>query len=100
MDRSPAEGQPAAVQAAFAQLQARFVAGLPQRWQAIEAAASGPAQAAELHRLAGAAASYGHAALGEAARRAERLAEAADPLALQAALNELKNRIDAIVTLR
>jgi Hpt domain len=110
---SPAEGQPAAVQAAFALLRERFVAGLPQRWQDIEAAGSGPALAPALHRLVGAAASYGLLPLGEAARRAETLASvqagaaasspassAARAAALAAALAELRRCIDEAVTVR
>jgi HPt (histidine-containing phosphotransfer) domain-containing protein len=100
---SPADGQPAAVQAAFARLRERFVAGLPQRWLEIDAAGSGPARAAALHRLVGAAASYGLVAVGEAARRAESLAAATDPpstAALAAALAELGRCIDDAVTVR
>ena len=117
---SPAEGQPAAVQAAFARLRERFVAGLPQRWQDIEAAGSGPALASALHRLVGAAASYGLLPLGEAARRAETLASAqavqagavspsppgasasapAPSVALATALADLRRCIDEAVTVR
>ena len=100
----PAEGQPPEVQAAFDQLRERFVAGLPQRWQAIEAAGSGPALEAALHRLVGAAASYGLGPLGEAARRAEQLASVPSPApadALAGALAELRRWIDAAaVTVR
>lgn len=113
---SPAEGQPAAVQAAFARLRERFVAGLPQRWQEIEAAGSGPALGSALHRLVGAAASFGLLPLGEAARRAETLASAqavqagasasspassaARAAALAAALADLRRCIDEAVTVR
>jgi HPt (histidine-containing phosphotransfer) domain-containing protein len=109
---NPAEGQPLAVQAAFDRLRERFVAGLPQRWQEIEAAGSGPALAAPLHRLVGAAASYGLSQLGEAARRAEGLADgradgradAATPASAEAladALGEVRRWMDAaVVTVR
>jgi HPt (histidine-containing phosphotransfer) domain-containing protein len=61
--------------AMLAQLQARFAAGLPERWTAIRAAAADPAeQAMLLHRLAGAAGSFGLGDVSEAARSAERLA--------------------------
>lgn len=117
---SPAEGQPAAVQAAFALLRERFVAGLPQRWQDIEAAGNGPALASALHRLVGAAASYGLQPLGEAARRAETMASTqavqagagspsspgspapapAEAAALAAALDDLRRCIDEAFTVR
>jgi HPt (histidine-containing phosphotransfer) domain-containing protein len=101
---SPTEGQPPSVVAAFARLQAQFVAGLPQRWQAIEAADTGPALEMVLHRLAGAGASYGLAPLGEAARLAETLARKAampgEDQPLREALADLRRQIDAIVTVR
>lgn len=108
---SPADGQPPAVQAAFALLRARFVAGLPQRWREIEAASSGAALEAALHRLVGAAASFGLHPLGEAARQAETLARGpaaaalstqADPVAAgrHAALAEVRRLIDEAVTVR
>ena len=54
-----------------AALQQRFIGGLAGRWQAIAQTAS-PADCRQaLHRLAGAAGSYGFAALGQAARQAE-----------------------------
>lgn len=67
----PCAGQSAAVQAGYARLRVQFLAGLPRRWDEIRAAPPGPVRAAALHRLAGAAGSYGLLALGEAARRAE-----------------------------
>ncbi len=69
---SPAAGQPAAVQAAFEALRQRFLAGLPARWAEISNAPDAAAQAAALHRLAGAAGGYGLPELGHAARQAER----------------------------
>jgi hypothetical protein len=59
------------VQAAFARLRGQFLAGLPARWADIVAAPPGPARAAALHRLTGAAGGYGFQALGDAARVAE-----------------------------
>lgn len=101
---SPAEGQPAAVQSAFAALRARFVAGLPQRWQEIESAASGAALEAALHRLVGAAASYGLDELGTAARlaltKAREPVPAGQPGATAAALAEVRRLMDEAVTLR
>lgn len=101
---SPAEGQPPSVVAAFARLQAQFVAGLPQRWQAIEAADNVAILETALHRLAGASASYGLAPLGEAARRAEALARKTtapgQDQPLRQALADLRRQIDAIVTVR
>jgi hypothetical protein len=67
----PAAGQGPAVQAAFARLRSQFLAGLPQRWAEIVSAPAGPSRAAGLHRLTGAAGSYGLAALAGAARQAE-----------------------------
>ena len=88
-DASPADGMPPAVQAAFQALRTRFLAGLPARWQEIEAAAPGAVRRDALHRLAGAAGSYGFEALGQAARQAERLCAAgADESAALAALQE------------
>jgi HPt (histidine-containing phosphotransfer) domain-containing protein len=69
----PSAGLPAGVQAAFARLRGQFVAGLPQRWQEIQAAPTPALQQAALHKLTGAAGSYGLVAVGEAARRAEGL---------------------------
>ena len=104
MAASPAEGLPPEVQEAFARLRERFVAGLPQRWQEIESAESGGALQAALHRLVGAAASYGLGPLGDAAREAETLARQAPtdatPEALAAALRRLHRCIDDLVTVR
>ena len=100
---APVDGQAPAVQAAFAQLRQRFVAGLPQRWQEIETAAPGPALEAALHRLVGAAASFGLVALGDAARQAETLARQPLPCdagALASALADLRRCLDEAVTVR
>ena len=83
-EESPAAGQPAAVQAAFQALRGQFLAGLPQRWAEIESAGSSALRQAALHRLAGAAGSYGFATLGAAARRAEQAPDRDADAALEA----------------
>ena len=91
---------PPAVQAAFERLRGQFLAGLPARWQAIESAAPGAPQRDTLHRLAGAAGSYGFEALGQAARQAERLCDAGGP-ALATALAALQAELArSLVTVR
>lgn len=83
---SPADGQPAAVQAAFAVLRQRFLAGLPARWTEISTAQGAAARAGALHRLAGAAGSYGLPELSQAARQAERAGGEPDAVAALAEL--------------
>jgi HPt (histidine-containing phosphotransfer) domain-containing protein len=96
---APATGQPAAVQAAFTRLRAQFVAGLSSRWQEIEMAADATTQRAALHRLAGAAGSYGFVELGQAARAAEALFDdsvsAARDAALRDAVHALRQQLQA-----
>lgn len=76
--------------AAEAALRARFLHGLAQRRAAIFGAADAAARRLALHRLAGAAGSFGFAQLGRLAREAEGRAAAGDPLpTLQAALDGL-----------
>lgn len=71
----------------FSALQRGFVAGLPARWSVIVQSANGStAQRAELHRLAGAAGSFGYTSLGQAAGVAERC----DDADMNAALLTLK----------
>ena len=84
----PAAGQTAAVQATFARLRASFIAGLPARWQEIDAAPDATLRRDALHRLAGAAGSYGLVTLGEAAHRAECLCEGGPSPGLTQALQE------------
>ena len=80
-----------AAAANFALLRQRFVAGLAQRWLEIAAASSDSAQQhIALHRLAGAAGSYGLRLLGEAARRAELSLEQGQGEQLKQALAELE----------
>jgi HPt (histidine-containing phosphotransfer) domain-containing protein len=82
--------------AAFELLRERFVAGLPQRWQEIAASIGDPsAQLTALHRLAGAAGSYGLIELGQAARRAELSLEQGLATDLPEALAELQQLIVA-----
>lgn len=95
-------GLDAAQRAAFEQLRARFVAGLPERWRRISTPDAPGQRAQALHQLAGAAGSYGFPAIGELACRAERQAVAveaggADPRALAAALVELEAALAAVL---
>lgn len=92
---SPAQGQPPAVQAAFARLRGQFLAGLPKRWWEIETAATPMVQRAALHRLAGASGSFGLPALGTAARRAEALCLDAAPAVLRNAMAHLRRELSA-----
>ncbi len=62
---------PDAVREEFFELRARFRAGILKRWQEIEFSASPEERAQALHRLVGAASSYGFPRLGEVARKAE-----------------------------
>jgi HPt (histidine-containing phosphotransfer) domain-containing protein len=75
------------VQAGFAKLRAHFLAGLPQRWAEIENAATPELRRAALHKLCGAAGSYGYTELGAAARRAEAACAAGAPGAKYEALD-------------
>jgi HPt (histidine-containing phosphotransfer) domain-containing protein len=62
---------PPQAQAAFEALRHRFLVGLPERWREIEDAPDDGARRAALHRLSGAAGSFGCPALGSLARDAE-----------------------------
>lgn len=90
---------PAERHAAYAALRRRFLAGLAQRRAEIFEAPDAESRHQALHRLAGAAGSYGFLALSELARRAGAQAEACDHgptlLSLKAALDGL---IDAAAT--
>lgn len=78
--------------AGFEALRRRFVTGLPDRWREIDAAPDPATRAAALHRLAGAAGTYGFSELGTAARAAERLvAGAGPPEAVDAALAQVNH---------
>ncbi len=91
----PTDGLPQPLQAKFQLLQQRFVLGLPARWCDIADAASTAAVQEALHRLAGAAGSYGFERLSQLARQAEHRALAAEASALAEALAALKNELDA-----
>jgi len=88
------EGLPPAALAQFEVLQRGFVAGLPARWLALETAATAQERQAVLHRLCGAAGSYGLERLSQCARAAEALALSAAPEALAPALALLKAEIE------
>jgi HPt (histidine-containing phosphotransfer) domain-containing protein len=66
-----AAGMSAAMRAGFLRLRAQFVAGLPRRWEEIEQAATPELRRLALHKLCGAAGSYGLAPVSAAARHAE-----------------------------
>lgn len=87
---------PAGTEQAFLRLQLRFVDGLPDRWAAIEAAQDNAQRHALLHRLKGAAGSFGFIALSHAAQRAEEAASRADAWALGAALHDISTEIDVL----
>jgi HPt (histidine-containing phosphotransfer) domain-containing protein len=93
-DHSLVAGQSPEVRAAFQKLREAFLAGLPQRRAEIESASSDVQRLQALHRLAGAAGSYGLTELGQAAREAEQAlaqqAAAQDPMAFQLAWGRLK----------
>lgn len=87
---------PAGTEQAFLRLQRRFVDGLPDRWAAIEAAQDDAQRQALLHRLKGAAGSFGFHTLSQAARRAEEAASHADAWALGTALHDISTEIDVL----
>lgn len=72
-------GLPPGSEAAFASLRQRFLQALPARQQALLDATSASQRGDLLHRLAGAAGSYGLQALGSKARAAEQAENAAGP---------------------
>lgn len=80
----------------FFRMQVRFVDGLPARWAAIHAAQDDAQRRALLHRLKGAAGSFGFAALSRAAHRAEEAASRADPVDLGTALHDISTEIEAL----
>jgi len=104
----PSVGQSAAVRAGYLRLRSQFLAGLPQRWLEIRQASSPLSLRSALHKLCGAAGSYGFARLSDAARRAESLCiedglepdDADAGSALSEALSQLRMAMkDAGVTL-
>lgn len=84
---------------AFGHLRARFLQGLPARAAQIDDAAAPVAQRVQaLHRLAGAAGSYGYDELGRLARQVLVIAEHGGPApALRHALTQLREHIDTLV---
>ncbi len=89
-DDAKAAALSASLPSRFAALQRHFIEGLPARWSAIALAPGGSdAQRAELHRLAGAAGSFGYVALGEAARVAECCSDAG--------INEALSKLQALL---
>ncbi len=88
------EGLPPAALAQFEVLQRGFVTGLPARWLAVETAATAQERQAVLHRLCGAAGSYGLEGLSQCARAAEALALTDAPEDLTLALARLKEQIE------
>lgn len=89
MDPGAERGGPA-----YAALRRRFLDGLPQRRAAIFAAADDQDRRQALHRLAGAAGSYGFAALGELARQAE---VQTAPAGIRQALDALEAALDGLI---
>lgn len=79
---------------AYAALRRRFLDGLPQRRAAILDAPDAKGRQQALHRLAGAAGSYGFAALGELARHAE---GQTDPAGIRQALDALEAALDGLI---
>lgn len=96
MAAPPSDALPPGTEQAFARMQASFCAGLQTRWMDITAATDDTARLAALHRLAGAAGSFGFPDLGQAAKRAELAATQADANALQVALLALQGVVAAL----
>jgi HPt (histidine-containing phosphotransfer) domain-containing protein len=92
----PSDALPPGTEQAFARMQASFCAGLQSRWVDIATAADDSARLAALHRLAGAAGSFGYPDLGHAAKRAEVAATQADANALRVALLALQGEVAAL----
>ena len=95
MAASPADDLPPQTRAAFAALREKFRVGLPARWNEIEQAGDPAALCAALHRLAGAAGSYGFDDIGRAARTAEQLASEDRCAALDSAIEALRIALQA-----
>ncbi len=94
---TPVDPMPPGTEQAFFRVQARFVDGLPDRWAAIQAAQDDPQRQALLHRLRGAAGSFGFVALSAAAHRGEEAASRADAVALGSALHAISTEIDGLM---
>ncbi len=96
MAESPTDGLSPQIQAKFLLLQHRFRAGLQGRWLEIRDAPDGQSLASALHRLAGAAASFGFDRIGQCAHEAEALAVQGASAALAQALAVLEREIGAV----
>ena len=90
MDYTPTDGLPPGFREAYEALRESFRSGLAERWREIEHARNHTALIAALHRLAGAAGSYGFPAISTAARAAQNQAEAGAGPALASALDDLR----------
>ena len=96
MAASPTDGLSLEARAQFLVLQRRFVSGLPSRWLEIRDASDGRSLQLALHRLAGAAGSYGFEQIGLCAREAEALAMQGAAVALTRALRALELEIGLV----
>lgn len=93
---SSVEGLDGAAAAQFETLRRQFVAGLPRRQHEMEAAPDAAALQGALHRLAGAAGSYGYTALGQMACTALRAMKAGEQADLADSLRLLQQEIDVL----
>lgn len=91
------EALPEGTALAYARMRERFVGGLTARWADIVAADTDAQRQFLLHRMSGAAGSFGCHELGLAAGRAEAAAEAGDRSALALALDALSAMIERMV---
>lgn len=98
MARDPADNLVPSTRERYEALRRQFLAGLPIRWREIERAADPTVRTAALHRLAGAAGTYGFDELGHAARAAEYLADADSGQTLAGALAEVERLIRRALT--
>jgi HPt (histidine-containing phosphotransfer) domain-containing protein len=96
VDEGSGTGLPPAAAAAFAALRARFLSGLPARWTEISTAPNEAACSAALHRLAGAAASFGFAGLGALARQAEQAPAAQREPLLRELERQVRTALDTV----
>lgn len=96
MAASPSDALPPGTEQAFSRMQVSFCAGLQHRWVDIATTTDDSARLAALHRLAGAAGSFGYPDLGHAAKLAELAAAGTDANALREALVALHRVIEAL----
>ncbi len=90
------DGLPPAALDRFEVLRQNFVAGLAARHLEIQSAATAQARQAALHRLCGAAGSFGMDRMSQCARVAETLALSGPPEELAQALALLKGEIERV----